>query len=171
MIRALAFMASFISLISLSISSRKCIMKSISLYLYIDSTWKFVTKKEMSYLGSVGFLLSMTKLSALIIMNLVNLCANILSISSDCFIATEIRTELILVSIKTRSLSLRLMIIGFNNSSLLLRTSISGLLCLSTTCELKFMRQMEASNVRRTAVKYGLSDCDIIVKDIIVIGA
>uniref|UniRef100_A0A0E9XDC0 Uncharacterized protein n=1 Tax=Anguilla anguilla TaxID=7936 RepID=A0A0E9XDC0_ANGAN len=43
------------------------------------------------------------------------------------------RTELMEPSIKTFSFSLRLMITGCSNSSLLLRTSTSGLLWRSTT--------------------------------------
>lgn len=46
--RALALTESFISLISLSISSMKWMTKSTSLCLYICSVWKFVIKKLMS---------------------------------------------------------------------------------------------------------------------------
>lgn len=48
-IRALALTDSFISLISLSISSMKWMTKSTSLCLYICSVWKLVIKKLISY--------------------------------------------------------------------------------------------------------------------------
>lgn len=47
-IRALALTESFISLISLSISSMKWMTKSTSLCLYICSVWKLVMRKLMS---------------------------------------------------------------------------------------------------------------------------
>lgn len=47
--RALAFTDSFISLISLSISSMKWMTKSTSLCLYICSVWKLVIRKLISY--------------------------------------------------------------------------------------------------------------------------
>jgi hypothetical protein len=48
-IRALALRVSFMSLISLSISSMKLMTKSTSLCLYICSVLKFVIRKLMSY--------------------------------------------------------------------------------------------------------------------------
>ena len=53
-----------------------------------------------------------------------------------------------------RSWSVRAMVIGFSSSSLLPRTSTSGLLCLSTNCEGKFLRQRAASSVERTVLRY-----------------
>ena len=53
-----------------------------------------------------------------------------------------------------RSWSVRAMVIGLSRSSLLPRTSTSGLLCLSTNCEGKFRRQSAASSVERTVLRY-----------------
>ena len=69
----------------------------------------------------------------------------------------EIRVELIDGSIKVDSLSVRVIVIGVKRSSLLLRSSTSGLLCLSTVWEGKFRKHRAASRVDRIQVKYGLS--------------
>ena len=153
----------------------------------MDSVWKFVMRKETSYVGGgcwsspfcslpstwflpddvtsidTGFLRRMTKLSALIIKNRVNLCTKIPSMSSACLMAIEMRTELIDDSINTRSFSLREMMTGLRRSSLLVLTSTSGLLCLSMTWELKLTRQTAASRVLLTAVRYGLRVEDILI--------
>lgn len=155
-IRALAFTANFISLISLSISSIKWMTKSTNLCLYICSVWKFVIRKLMSY-PSIGLRRNTTKFSARIIMKRVNLWQRIFSISSACLTAMLTRTELTLVSIRTRSFSFRDITTGFSSNSLLLRTSTSGLLCRSTTCDEKLVKHIDAVNVCRTAVKYGFS--------------
>ncbi|KAE9524714.1 hypothetical protein AGLY_014764 [Aphis glycines] len=126
-ILALAFIANFISLISLSISSINRMMKSISLFLYICSTCMLVIRNVMSY-PAIGFLLRMKKFSARFIMNRVNLSHNNRSISSHCLIAMLTRIEFIELSIKTRSRSLRLINIGVNINSLFVCISISGLL-------------------------------------------
>lgn len=146
----------------------------------------------------------MKKFSALIIMKRMNLWHRIFSISSacksnsqrwwsqagmkdppTCLTAMLTLTELMDPSIRTFSLSLRLIITGWRSSSLLLlktkkattqnswicpehaglrwdagaprthRTSTSGLLCLSTTWEEKFSRQRAACRVARTALRYG----------------
>lgn len=118
-------------------------------------------------------------------------------LSLTCLTAMLTLTELMEPSIRTFSLSLRLMITGWRSNSLLLlevgrnthnsfwfnsvwfnsdfihylvliasvldsklqyqthRTSTSGLLCLSTTCEEKFSRQRAACRVARTALRYG----------------
>lgn len=111
-------------------------------------------------LTSTGFLLRMKKFSALIIMKRMNLWQRIFSISSacksksqhhshgngtrrsevglndvpTCFTAMLTRTELMEPSIRTFSLSLRLMITGWRRSSLLLlkveRNNPPSLICL-----------------------------------------
>lgn len=58
-------------------------------------------------------------------------------------------------SISTFSFSFLLIKIGVNSSSLLIRTSTSGLLCLSTIWDEKFSKHIAAFRVRLTAVKYG----------------
>ena len=87
-ILALEFTESFISEISLSISSMKWITKSTSLCLNISSVWKLVMRKLISY-PSIFFLLRMTKFSALLIMNPINLWHNNFSISSACLMAID----------------------------------------------------------------------------------
>ncbi|KAJ8982576.1 hypothetical protein NQ317_005047 [Molorchus minor] len=151
-ILALAFTASFISDISLSISSIKCITKSTSLCLYICSVWKLVMRKLISY-PSMGFLLKTMKFSARIIMNLMNFLHRIFSISSACLTDILILTELTDVSMSTFSFSFLDMTTGVSTNSLELLTSTSGLLCLSTTCEEKLSKHIAAVNVWRTAVR------------------
>lgn len=111
----------------------------------------------------MGLRRSTTKFSARIIMKRVNLWQRIFSISSACLTAMLMRTEFTLLSIKTRSFSLRDMTTGVKISSSLLRTSTSGLLCRSTTCDEKLVRHMAAFNVCRTAVKYGFNVADIVL--------
>ena len=53
-------------------------------------------------------------------------------------------------SIKHFSLSVRQILIGFSNNSLLPLTSTSGLLCLSTICDGKFRKHKPAFSVLRT---------------------
>jgi len=67
---------------------------------------------------SIGFFLKITKFSALNIKKRVNLWHKICSISSACLILILTRTELIEGSIKTFSFSLRLIMTGFNKTSL-----------------------------------------------------
>ena len=86
-----------------------------------------------------------------------NFLHRIFSISSACLTPMLTRIELIEPSIKTFSFSFRLTIKGVNNNSLLLRTSTSGLLCLSTTWELKLSRHMAAVNVDLPAFRYGFN--------------
>lgn len=64
-----------------------------------------------------GFLLSTMKLSARWVMNLVNLWARILSISSACLILMLTRTEFTEGSMNTRSFSLREMVRGLRRTS------------------------------------------------------
>ena len=71
-ILALELTDNFISEISLSISSMKWMTKSTSLWRNISSVWKLVIRKLMSY-PSIFFLLKITKFSALLIMNPMNL--------------------------------------------------------------------------------------------------
>lgn len=151
-ILALAFTANFISDTSLSISSMKWITKSTNLCLYICSVWKLVIRKLISYPFS-GFRLKTIKFSARIIMNRINFLQRIFSISSACFTAMLIRTELIELSMRTFSFSLRDITTGVMRSSRLVLTSTSGLLWRSTTCEEKFSKHMAAVRVWRTAVK------------------
>ncbi len=66
-----------------------------------------------------GFRLSITKLSARIIMNRMNLCERMRSISSAFFTAMLMRIELTELSMSTRSFSLRLITTGLSRSSLL----------------------------------------------------
>jgi len=63
--------------------------------------------------------------------------------------------ELIDDSIMHFSLSFLQITTGFKSNSLLKRTSTSGLLCRSTTCDGKFCRQSAPSKVARMAFKYG----------------
>ena len=83
-----------------------------------------------------------------------NLWQRIFSISSACLIANDTRTELTEPSMRHRSWSVRAMVIGLSSNSLLPRTSTSGLLCLSTSCDGKFLRQRAASSVERTVLRY-----------------
>lgn len=65
-----------------------------------------------------GFLRSTMKLSALCIMNRVNLWHRMRSISSACFILMLRRIELTEGSMRTRSFSLREMVSGLSSTSL-----------------------------------------------------
>jgi len=104
----------------------------------------------------MGFLRSTMKFSARIIMNRMNFLQRIFSMSSACLTAMLIRTELMDVSMNTRSFSFLEMTTGVRRSSLLDLTSTSGLLCRSTTCEEKLSRHMAAVRVCLTAARYGL---------------
>lgn len=77
-------------------------------------------------LTSTGFLLKMTKLSALCIMNLVNLWLNNLSISSACLILMLNRMELTEGSMRTLSFSFLEMIRGCSRTSFEDLASTSG---------------------------------------------
>jgi len=68
-----------------------------------------------------------------------------------------IRMELIEVSIKHFSASLRHISTGFSRSSGLVLSSTSGLLCLSTSWQGKFWRHIAASRVFRMQVRYNRS--------------
>ena len=68
-------------------------------------------------LTGTGFLRSTMKLSALCIINLVNLWHRILSISSACLIFMLIRIELTEGSMRTRSFSLREIVNGLRRTS------------------------------------------------------
>ena len=151
-IRARALIAIFIAEISRSTSSKKVIIKSMSLDLIIVVRCACVTRKEMSY-PSTGFRRKMMNLSARCIMNLDNLPANNLSNSSLCLMRTEMRTLLIEGSINTDSRSERVMIKGCSSSSFELLSSISGRLCRSTVCEGKSRKQRAASRVARMQFK------------------
>ena len=79
-------------------------------------------------LTGIGFLLRITKPSARIIMNLVNLWHRIFSISSACLIAMLSRMELTDGSIRTRSDSFRETITGWRTASMvLLRSALTRL--------------------------------------------
>lgn len=64
---------------------------------------------------------------------------------------------------KIFSFSFLAIVTGFKMSSGLceLSTSISGRLCLSTSCDEKSSKQMAAVNDVLTAVRYGFNDCDL----------
>ena len=134
-------------------------IKSTSLCLSISSVWKFVIKNEISY-PLIGFLLKMTKLSALCCKNRVNLWTRMCSISSACLILILIRTLLMLGSINTLSFSLRDTVSGFRITSGDDAASISGTLCRSEACEAKFESEMAAVREVRTHCRYGRRDCD-----------
>ena len=143
-------------------------MKSTILFFSMVSAWKLVMRKEISYpwdrisisfrqqrgmigLTGTGLRRRTTKLSALCIINRVNLWQSNRSTSSACFILILSRMELIDGSMRTRSFSFREMVRGFKRASFdtlgfrsnketshsrSLRTyptSTSGLLCRSTT--------------------------------------
>lgn len=74
-----------------------------------------------------------------------------------CLILMLTRTELMLGSMRQRSVSVRAMMSLLSRSSLLLPTSTSGLLWRSTTCEGKLRRHVAAVSVLCTASRYGLS--------------
>jgi hypothetical protein len=95
----------------------------------------------------------MTKFSARIIMNRVNLWQRIFSISSACLIEMLTRTELIDGSMSTFSLSLRATTSGWRSTSGVLLASISGLLCRSTTWDEKFSSVSAAVSDARTALR------------------
>lgn len=95
-------------------------------------------------------------------MKCMNLWDKILLILSPGFTAIDMRTEFTLLSISTLSSSLRDMMTGVRINSLLVRTSTSGLLWPSTTCDEKFVRHIAAVSVCRTAFKYGSNALDII---------
>jgi hypothetical protein len=158
-VRARALTDSLMSLISLSMSSMNVMTKSISLCLYMLSVWVLVTKKLMSY-PCTGLRLRMTKLSARCVRKRMKRLARMSSTSSDFLRATLILKELMEPSINTLSFLFLLMVRGFNNSSLLVFNSTSGLLCLSTICEPKFSKHMAACMVARTQAKYGLLAID-----------
>lgn len=134
-------------------------IKSTNLSFNICSVWKFVIKNDMSY-PFMGTRLNMKKFSALWVKKRVNWCTNICSISSACLILIETLTELMEGSIKILSFSFLQIVTGLRISSglWLLSTSISGRLCLSTSCEEKSSKQMAAVNDVLTAVKYGFKD-------------
>ncbi len=92
------------------------------MYMYTGKCKEWKVKKQFSAVGmreltSIGFLLRTTKLSALIIMNLINLWQRIFSISSACLIDILTRIELMEASIRTFSFSFLLMTTGFRSSS------------------------------------------------------
>ena len=78
-----------------------------------------VLRVKKAYFTFTGLRLSMTKLSARIIMNRMNLWLSIFSSSSDFLMAMLMRIELTDVSMSTRSFSLRLITTGDSRSSLL----------------------------------------------------
>ena len=87
----------------------------------------------------------------------VHTTAVILFPQHTCLTAMLTRTELMDPSINTFSFSLRLTTRGVNKSSLLLRTSTSGLLWRSTIWDSKFSRHIAAVRLARTALRYGFS--------------
>ena len=96
---------------------------------------------------SIFFLLRIRKFSALLIIKPVNLWLRSFSMSSACFVAMETRTELMLGSIRTLSLSFLAMVTGLRRSSADSLTSTAGLLCLSTFWLEKLLRHSAASSV------------------------
>ena len=74
--------------------------------------------RQLISLTCTGFRRSTIKLSALCIMNRVNLWQRIRSISSACFILILNRMELIEGSMRTRSFSFREMVSGLSSTSL-----------------------------------------------------
>lgn len=101
----------------------------------------------------IGVRLNIIKFSARNIIKRINLWQRIFSISSACLTAILTRIEFTELSIKTFSFSLRLIMIGVKSNSLLLLTSISGLLCRSITWEEKFWRHIAAVNEDLTAFR------------------
>lgn len=92
-----------------------------SLYCANSIVWLFLDE-----LTSTGFLLRITKLSALCIKNLVNLWLKSLSISSACLILMLNRIELTEGSIRTLSFSFLEMIRGWSKTSFEDLASTSG---------------------------------------------
>lgn len=98
----------------------------------------------------MAFLRNMKNASALCVKNLVNLCTNMFSISSACFILMLTLTLLMLGSISTFSFSFRETVRGFRRTSGELAASISGTLCRSEVCDAKFDRDSAAVSDERT---------------------
>jgi hypothetical protein len=105
-----------------------------------------------------GFLRKMKKDSARCVKNRVNLCTNMLSISSACFMRMLTRTLLTLGSMKTFSFSLRATVKGLSKSSGELAASISGTLCRSDVCDAKLDTARAAVRDDRTHWRYGRRD-------------
>ncbi len=139
------------------------------------------TKKNRKMHTSIAFLRIIKNFSDRCIRKRVNLWQRISSMSSDCLIRIETRTELTEASIKHDSLSDREIITGFKVNSLLCLqkkmnsswfrqfkmdvvnsyfNSTSGLLCLSTIWEGKFRMQTAAFKVAFTVSKYGFKAPD-----------
>lgn len=89
----------------------------ISLLTYQDRSECCRHKGHCMRVTFTGFLRSTIKLSALCIMNRVNLWHKILSISSACLILILIRIELIEGSINTRSFSFLEIVSGLSSTS------------------------------------------------------
>ena len=159
--RARVFTEIFISLISLSISSMKCMTKSTNLCFNNFSPCVFVIRKLKSY-PSTAFLRSTENCSARCIKNLENFLHNIASISSACLMRTLNRTEFIDGSIMHFSSAFLLITIGFNTNSLLDLTSTSGLLCLSTVCDGKSRKHKAAVSDALIQFKYGRKVVDML---------
>ena len=98
----------------------------------------------------MAFLRSMKNASALCVRNLVNLCTNMFSISSACFILMLTRTLLMLGSIRTFSFSFLETVKWLRRTSGELAASISGTLWRSDVCEAKFDRERAAVRDERT---------------------
>jgi hypothetical protein len=136
-------------------------------------------------LTGIALRLRMTKFSARCIIKRVNFAHKILSISSACLIRIESRMELMDGSMSTFSFSFLLITSGFSSTSFDDAASTSGsgvdegqcdvstmlptcghlqnlLLCLSTTCELKFSSVIAAVRVDLTQLKYGRSVLDCV---------
>ena len=108
------------------------------------------SKKTRKLPAFMAFLRNMKNASALCVKNLVNLCTNMFSISSACFILMLTLTLLMLGSISTFSFSFRETVRGFSRTSGELAASISGTLCRSEVCDAKFERDSAAVRDERT---------------------